>query len=110
VCVREVSLCGGLCMCACACACACMCMCACACACACMCVHAGVPAAERVESVHCRDAEVLGRLGARGADGDSAQAQPLVVTETRPLHQLLHGGLLRGPHGAAGRGLPVIRY
>lgn len=69
-----------------------------------------VPAAERVESVHGRDPKLLAWLGARRAGSDGAQAQTLVVTETRLLHQLLHGGLLWGSQGAGGQQLPVVRY
>lgn len=69
-----------------------------------------VPAAERVESVHGRDPKLLAWLGARRAGGDGAQAQTLVVTETRLLHQLLHGGLLWGSQGAGGQQLPVVWY
>ena len=53
-----------------------------------------VPATEGVESVGRSYPELLARFGAGRAEGDGPQAQPLVVTETRPLHQLLHGGLL----------------
>lgn len=69
-----------------------------------------VPAAERVEPVHSCDPKLLSWLGTRQADGDGAQAQTLVVTETRLLHQLLHGGLLRGSQSAAGQRFTIIRY
>ena len=60
----------------------------------CLCGWACVPATEGVESVRRRYPELLARFGAGRAEGDGPQAQPLVLTETRPLHQLLHGGLL----------------
>lgn len=69
-----------------------------------------VPSAERVESVYSRDPKLLAWLGTRRADGDGAQAQTLVVTETRLLHQLLHGGLLWGSQGAAGQRFTIVRH
>lgn len=67
-----------------------------------------VPAAEGVEPVDGCDPELLPGLGARGAGGDGAQAQALVVSEEGLLHQLLHGRLLRGAQGAAGGRLPIV--
>lgn len=73
-------------------------------------MRAGSPAAKGVQPVYSCDPELLARLGARRAGGDGAQAQTLVVTETRLFYQLLHGGLLGRSQSAARWRLAIIRY